>query len=66
MSFFKHISKKTENRPLLVHQKDHNFKLKKWGPIGDNLMLNLRRESQRHIHSFKFSRKNIKHGPFTL
>ena len=29
-------------------------------------MLNLRRESQGHIRSFKLSRENIKHWPLTL
>jgi len=28
-------------------------------------MLNLHRESQGRIHSFRLSRQNIKHGPFT-
>jgi hypothetical protein len=29
-------------------------------------MLNLCRESQGYIHSFKSSRENVKHGPHTL
>ena len=29
-------------------------------------MLNFHRESQRHIHSFKSSKKNVKHGAFTI
>ena len=33
---------------------------------GNHVMLNLRRESQGHTHSFKLSRKNIKHRPLTL
>lgn len=51
----------------MVSRKAYGFRFRQrmWA-IQEAKMLNLRRQNQKHIHSFKSVMKNIKHGPFML